>query len=166
MSLEITKQFTVDADADELFTKLTTEFTEVSRWARGIRSSKPNPKFGDIVDGVAGGRVCDVDGFGLIDEQLVRYEPAVRTFAYTAEAEKIPGFVKDLRNTWTVAPTGRDRSTVSMRLTADVSGPLGAVMKPMMRRRFDKVLDTVGADLEAYVRGTVSSAKAAELAAA
>ncbi len=167
MSLEVTKAFPVDADPDELFAKLTTEFTDVSRWATGIRESAPNPKYAPVADGVAGGRVCQVDGFGSIDEQLVQYEPATRRFAYTAEAEKIPGFVKELKNQWTIARAPGGRSIVRMRLTADVTGPLGAIMKPMMRRKFDKTLDGVGDDLLAYAeRGTISAAKAKELAAA
>ena len=165
MSLEVTKQFTLDADPDELFSKLTTEFTEVSSWITGITHSGPNPKYGPTAEGVAGGRVCQVDGFGAIDEQLVQYDPAKRQFAYTAEAEKIPGFVKELRNQWTISPAAGDRSIVRMRLTANVTGPLGAIMKPMMRRKFDKTLDGVGDDLKAYAeRGTISAAKAKELA--
>ncbi len=164
MSLEVTKQFTVDTDADELFVKLTTEFTEVGSWVSGIQSSGPNPKYAPVADGVAGGRICEVDGFGTLDEQLVHYEPAKRTFAYTAEAEKIPGFVNDLKNQWTLQPVG-GRTEVRLRLTADVTGPLGAIMKPMMRRKFDKALDAIGDDLSAYAeRGTISARKAKELA--
>ena len=167
MSLEVTKKFTVDADADELFTKLTTEFTDVGKWVSGITHSDHNPKYGPVADGVAGGRICQVDGFGAIDEQLVQYEPSSRTFAYSAEAEKIPGFVHDLRNQWTLTPTPGGRTDVRMRLTADVTGPLGAVMKPMMRRKFSKTLDAVGEDLKAYAeRGTISDRKAKELAKA
>ncbi len=167
MSLEVTKQFTIDADPSELFTKLTTEFTEVSGWVTGITHSAPNPKYGPTAEGVAGGRVCQVEGFGTIDEELVQYDPATRQFAYTAEAEKIPGFVKELKNQWTISPTSGDRSIVRMRLTANVTGPLGAIMKPMMRRKFDKTLDGIGDDLKAYAeRGTISAAKAKELASA
>jgi hypothetical protein len=166
MSLEITKQFSIDANADELFTKLTSEFTDVSSWVSGIQQSALNPKYAAKADGVAGGRVCQVDGFGAIDEELVRYEPSTRTFAYTAEAEKIPGFVNDLKNTWTVVPAGDGRATVKMRLTADVRGPLGAIMRPMMRRKFDKALDAIGDDLVAYAQGTISARKAKELVGA
>ena len=167
MSLDVTKQFAIDADPDELFAKLTTEFTEVSTWATGITYSAPNPKYGPVADGIAGGRVCQIDGFGAIDEQLVQYDPVGRQFTYTAEAEKIPGFVKNLQNQWTISRAGGDRSMVTLHLTADVTGPLGAIMKPMMRRRFDKTLDAVGDDLVAYAEhGTISAAKAKELASA
>lgn len=165
MSIEVIKKFNLDADPGELFTKLTTEFTEVASWVSGIRQSGPNPKYSPIADGISGGRVCEVDGFGTLDEELVEYEPTSRTFAYTAEADKIPGFVKDLRNRWTLTLAGNGRTEVTLHLTADVTGPLGAVMKPMMRRKFAKALDDIGDDLSAYAeRGVVSERKASELA--
>lgn len=167
MTLEVTKRFEIAADPDELFRTLTSEFTEVAQWASGIRRSDPNPRYKPVADGVAGGRVCQVDGFGTIDEQLVEYAPGDRRFAYTAEAEKIPSFVSDLQNRWTIAAGPGRTSVVEMRVTADVSGPLGAVMKPMMRRKFAKTLDSIGDDLHAHIeRGTVSDRKAAELASA
>ncbi len=166
MSLQVTKTFNLDTDPDSLFEKLTTEFTEVANWASGIDSSEPNPKYQSVAAGVPGGRVCQVPGFGRVDEQLVRYEPESRTFAYTAEAEKIPSFVSDLKNTWSLRPIGQ-ATALTMNLTADVSGPLGAIMKPMMRRQFDKALDAIGADLAAIVEsGKVSDRKAKELAKA
>jgi hypothetical protein len=166
MSLQITKTFNIDTDPDSLFEQLTTEFTEVANWASGIESSAPNPKYQPVADGVPGGRVCQVPGFGRLDEQLVRYEPGSRTFAYTAEAEKIPSFVSDLQNTWSLRPVGQ-ATALTMNLTAEVSGPLGAIMKPMMRRKFDKALEAIGADLVSIVEhGKVSGRKAKELAKA
>lgn len=167
MTLEVTKRFEIAAEPDDLFHKLTSEFTEVSHWASGIRRSEPNPRYQPVADGVPGGRVCQVDGFGTIDEKFVEYVPGERRFSYTAEAEKIPSFVSNLRNQWTVAEGPGRTSVVELRLTADVSGPLGAVMKPMMRRKFSTTLDVIGDDLRAHVeRGTISDRKAAELAAA
>ncbi len=166
MTLSIRKQFDIDTDADELFRSLTTNFADVSSWASGIDSSDVNPKFAEVADGVPGGRICQVPGFGFIDEQLVRYDPSSRTFAYTADAEKIPGFVQNLKNTWTISSAGSG-STVTLNLTADVTGPIGAVMKPMMRRKFDKTLDSVGVDLKTYAEtGRVSPQKSKELAKA
>lgn len=163
MSLQVTKTFNIDTDPDRLFERLTTEFTDVANWASGIDSSGPNPKYQPVAAGVPGGRVCQVPGFGRLDEQLVRYEPESRTFAYTAEAEKIPSFVSDLKNTWSLRPVGA-ATALTMNLTADVSGPLGAIMKPMLRRKFDKALEAIGADLVAIVEsGQVSGRKAKEL---
>jgi hypothetical protein len=166
MSLQITKTFNIDTDPDSLFEKLTTEFTEVADWASGIDSSGPDPKYQPVADGVPGGRVCQVPGLGRVDEQLVRYEPESHTFAFTVNAKKIPSFVSDLKNTYSLRPVGQ-ATAVTMNLTAEVSGPLGAIMKPMMRRKFDKALEAIGGDLASIVEsGKVSDRKAKELAQA
>jgi hypothetical protein len=166
MSLQVTKTFNIDTDPHSLFEKLTTEFTEVANWASGIESSGPDPQYQPIADGVPGGRVCQVPGFGSVEEELVRYEPESHTFAFTVNAEKIPSFVSDLKNTWSLRPVGQ-ATAVTMNLTANVSGPLGAIMKPMMRRKFDKALEAIGADLASIVEsGKVSGRKAKELAKA
>ncbi len=166
MSLQITKTFNIDTDPDSLFEFLTTEFADVASWGSGITSSKANPAHQSIADGVPGGRLCEVAGFGQLDEQLVRYEPESRTFAFTVEAEKLPSFVSDMKNTWSLRPVGQ-ATAVTMSVTADVSGPLGAIMKPMMRRKFDKTLDGISADLTTFVEsGKVSNRKAKELAKA
>jgi len=75
------------------------------------------------------GRVCEVSGFGAVDEQIIEYAPNLRAFACTAEAEKLPGFVKELKNRWTITPAAGERLLVTLKLTADITGPLGAVMK-------------------------------------
>lgn len=167
MSLSINNEFVIDGTTSQVWDVMVDRFEHVSDWASGITSSGPNPAATTMVNGApTGGRVCDVPGFGKLDERLVLHEPEQRRFAYTADAEKIPGFVQNLRNDWQLIPKG-SQTLVKMRLSADVSGPLGAIMKPMMRRKFEKAVTGIAADLKAYVEtGTVSPVKAKELAKA
>ena len=166
MSLSIKKRFTVDASPDRIWSIMIDDFEGVAHWVSGLDWSGPNAKATAYPDGTAGGRVCDVPGFGLTDERLVKYDPEKRTFAYSVEAEKIPSFVQNLTNTWRLTPVGSS-TQVDMHLTADVGGPLGAMMKPMMRRKFLKTLADIEADLTAYAEtGRVSEEKAKELAKA
>ena len=164
MSLAISKDFTLDASADRVWDVMTTEFAGVANWAAGIAASTPNPKYTDIDAGVPGGRICEVPGFGTVDEQIVTYEPTGHTLAYTAEADKMPNFVQNLTIRWQLTPGGNS-TNVSIKMSADLNGPIGAIMKPMMRRRFDKQLTQVAGDLKTYVvTGRVSDAKSKELA--
>lgn len=165
MSLSIDNEFTVDATTSQIWELMIERFEDVADWASGITTSGPNPAATAIANGApTGGRVCDVPGFGTLDERLVLHEPEQRRFAYTADAEKIPGFVQNLRNDWQLVPKG-SQTRVKMRLSADVNGPLGAIMKPMMRRKFEKALTGIAADLKVYVEtGKVSTSKAKELA--
>lgn len=169
MTLHIEKDFVIDAPVDRVWHILADEFVDVGSWASGLTSSGPNPHAVPLDDGTAGGRVCEIPGFGLTDERVVDYRPEERRIAYSVDAEKIPGFVQNIVNRWTLRPRGAATSPsteVSMRFSAEVSGPLGALMKPMMRRKFDKTLSAVEADLTAYAEtGRVSAAKARELAA-
>ena len=165
MTLQIENDFVIDAPIDRVWEILADEFEHVGRWASGLASSGPNPQVQPLDDGMAGGRVCEIPGFGYSDERLVEYRPADRHLAYSFDAEKLPGFVSNVINRWTLRRRGSS-TAVSMRFSADVSGPLGAVMKPMMRRKFAKTLAAVEADLTAYAEtGAVSAAKASELAA-
>ncbi|MEM8620690.1 MAG: SRPBCC family protein [Actinomycetota bacterium] len=168
MTLEINKQFTIDAPVERVWSILADDFEHVYDWATGLDSSGPNPKAPRQADGNAGGRVCEVPGFGFTDERVVTYDPERHTIAYSVDAEKVPGFVHDLTNRWTLRSHGASAgagTAVTMRLSADVTGPLGAIMKPMMRRRFDKLLSAVTTDLTVYAEtGKVSDGKARELA--
>lgn len=166
--VRIEKDFVIDAPVDRIWEILADEFEEVGSWASGLTSSGPNPKAQRLDDGTAGGRVCEIPGFGFTDERVVDYRPDERQLAYSVDAEKIPGFVQNITNRWTLRPHGTapgSSTHVSMRFSADVFGPLGALMKPMMRRKFDKTLSAAEADLRAYAEtGRVSPAKAKELA--
>ena len=167
MSLSIEKEIVVDGTSAQVWEVMVERFEHVADWASGVTSSGPNPAATNIVNGApTGGRLCDVPGFGELDERLVMHDPEQRRFAYTADAEKIPGFVQNLRNDWELVPKG-SQTLVKMRLSADVSGPLGAIMKPMMRRKFDKAVAGIGADLKSWIEtGKVSPIKARELSKA
>ena len=164
MSLSIKKEFTVDASPERIWSIMIDDFENIANWVSGLDSSGPNPDATPLDDGVTGGRVCVVPGFGFTDERIVQYDPVARTFAYSVEAEKIPSFVQNLQNAWKLTPVGSS-TKINMHLTADVGGPLGAIMKPMMRRKFEKTLSGLESDLTAYATtGRVSEKKAKELA--
>jgi hypothetical protein len=81
-----------------------------------------------------------VPGLGATDERIIAHDADARTLSYTViGAEKIPSFVQNMTNNWTRTPTG-DSTRIAMRLTADIGGPLAPIMKPMVRRQFNKNL--------------------------
>ena len=164
MTFEIKKQFTIDASTDRVWDILVDQFDDVADWATGVTRSVPHPETTVYPDGTSGGRVCEVIGFGATDERLVHYDRERREFGYSVDAEKIPGFVQNLTNHWRLTAVGTS-TRVDMHVTADISGPLGSIIKPMMRRRFEKVLVQIEADLVSYAEtGRVSVVKSDELA--
>lgn len=166
MGLEISSTFVVNASADRIWEIMVDEFTDVAAWASGLASSRPNPRAPGS-DGTPEGRVCEVPGLGFTDERFTVFDPAGRTFGYSVDAEKVPSFLSGMTNVWTLRPLGPERTEVTQRLTAQVHGPVGAVLKPVMQRQFGKLLANVKDDLRAYAEtGRVSPRKARELSAA
>lgn len=116
---------TIEASAKEVWRVLDADFIKVSRWGPGVLSSGPNPATPYGVNGSAyGGRVCQVEGLGRTDERIVGYDGGSRSLRYTVEAEGFPAFIESLENTWTVTPSGSDRSIVETRLDVTIADSL------------------------------------------
>ena len=74
----------------------------------------------------------------------------------------MPGFVSNLQNRWDLRQVDANNTEVRNRVTADISGLIGTIMKPMMKNRFSKSLDVILEDLAHYAeKGEVSPAKVA-----
>jgi len=124
--IDITETATVNASADRLWEILSDDFLSVSTWASTVASSEAAPAAVRALAGAAtGGRLCEVPGFGQTDERITRQDAATKTISYSVAAKKIPGFTKGMENTWTVRATGDNRSTVTIRLSADTPGVMG-----------------------------------------
>jgi hypothetical protein len=80
--------------------------------------------------------------------------------AYSVAAKKIPSFVKGMRNDWSVEPDGNGRALVTSRITAEATGPFGALVAPMMRMKPRSTQSEIFDDLRAYAEtGRPSPAK-------
>ncbi|MEE8603127.1 SRPBCC family protein [Euzebya tangerina] len=168
MGLEITNQYIINAPVSRIWEVLVDEFTDVATWVSGLDASGPNPQATHIPEGApAAGRSCVIPGLGATDERFTVFDPDNHRFGYSVDAEKLPSFVSNMENVWTLRSRGPRTTEVTQRLTADVSGPLGVIMKPMMKLQFNRLLKTIKGDLAAYAEtGRVSEAKAKELAKA
>lgn len=167
MTIEIQKTATINADADRLWTILGDEFTEVSRWASAVDSSVADTNAEVLAEAEVGGRVCEVPGFGTINETLTSFEPTERSYAFTATASKIPSFVSNIVNHTKITPIDDQRSELTIRITAEASGLRGAVVRPMMARKFGATLDGLIDDVRVFAEtGDVSADKTEALAKA
>ena len=159
--IDIRRDTTIDLTVEELWRILSDGFSDVGSWASLVNWSKPNPEAIDTLDGApTGGRICDVPGFGLTDERIIRFDVESHTIGYGVIAEKIPGFVSNVQNIWSLREAGPEATRVSLNLTADVRGIRGIVMGPMMKSRFGKAIDRSIEDLRVYAEtGDVSDHK-------
>lgn len=165
MGIDIHKSATVNASADRLWEILGDDFEKVSDWASGVDSSGANVEV-PVLDGATiGGRVCEAPGFGAIHETLTTFEPEQRSFAFVATASKIPSFVRNITNHTSVRPLGPDRAELQVRITADTDGLRGALVKPLMVRKFGKGIDSLIEDVSVFAEsGKVSDKKTEALA--
>lgn len=159
--IDITKTEVIKAPAERVWEILSDEFLTVSTWASTVDQSVANSASGTIEAGtVSGGRTCEVPGFGNTDERITRHDHSAKTIAYSVAAKKIPGFVKGMENTWTVRASGATQARVSIRLAADATGAMGAMMGPMMKKKFASTAAQTLSDLKTYAEtGHVSAAK-------
>jgi carbon monoxide dehydrogenase subunit G len=163
MELQVDKEFTVNATPDRVWEVIFDEFEHVAGWASGVAASGPNPHTEPLDEDASGGRICQVPGLGATDERIIAHDADARTLSYTVGAEKIPSFVQNMTNNWTLTPAG-DGTRVAVRLTADIGGPLAPIMKPMMRRQLNKQMSFMQVDPTTYAEtGEISARKANEL---
>ena len=160
-AINISKTETVNADADHIWRILSEEFDSVDGWASSVNHSEMNTKATNTPEGAPPGRLCTVPGFGVTDERMTRYDDAERSFAFSVDAEKIPGFFTNMESAWRVEPIGPGRSRVTTKVSGNANGVMGALVRPMMKRKFQKTIDVVYEDLKVYAEtGKPSAAKA------
>ena len=149
-TIDITESVEVDADPARLWEILAIEFDDVQNWASGVESSTRNaalvPAPGYVM---SPGRVCQVAGFGELDERVIEADEAARRFTFEATAAKLPSFVRDIRNTMSVASTA-NAARVTSQINADAGGVVGSLAAPLMRRQFRRTIRTILADLKVY----------------
>ena len=167
MGIEISKNAIINVNADRLWSILADDFDKIGEWARGVDSSGPNTDAAVPEGASVGGRVCEVPGFGAINETFTSFDPVERSYAFKATASKIPSFVRNLTNHTLVKSLGPEQSEVQLRITADAPGLRGALIKPVMTRKFSRAIDRVLEDLKIFSEsGKISSEKRKALAKA
>ena len=120
ISIERTESF--EAGADRLWQILADEFTDVASWASSIDHSKANADAMVRIDGApAGGRVCEIPGVGVTDERFIRFDVENKSFAYSVNGGKMPGFVQDLQSAWSVEAMGPQQARVTFTVSANAT---------------------------------------------
>ena len=156
---------TINASADRVWEIIAKDFLNISKWARDVNASYDNFSTLKAPEGApAAGRFCDVSGFGKVDEHIIRYDNQKREITWTASADKMPGFVQDLQNAWSVEQIDDSTSQVISQLSANLTGILGTMMYPLMKMNFSKLVKGFIEDLTSYsVTGNVSQTKKKQL---
>ena len=146
--MKITRTLQVNAPPERVWDILGPNYVRAGDWASSVYVSGARPGTPKIEGAPAAGRVCETS-LGAFTETIEAYEPARRHVAYSATGAKMPGFVRSLRNEWTVHPSGGG-SRVEMALNADIAFPFNLLMGPLMKLQFRKVLREATEELKHY----------------
>ncbi len=159
------KSIEVNASINKVWEIIGPNFADISKWARGINNSWINediPK--EFDDAPAGGRFCDVKGFGKMQEDILNYDSTNYNITWTADGEKIPGFVKRLQNSITLEKVSETKTKITSHLTADLLGVKGKLLGGVISKQFSKAIDGFFTDWKIYAEtGDISATKKREL---
>jgi len=111
------------------------QFGEWAQWSDGIASSSLN---GPLARGVM--RTNDVPGFGVVTQELTRFDRGTRSLTYEMRSG-MPAVLVAVGNAWTIEPLGADRC----RLSGDASFGLAwwaRPLKPLLRRKMTASLQS------------------------
>ena len=164
--LNIKRSIIVDTSALKTWDIVGPNFLNISDWSRGVQKSwEDKDAAKDFNDAPAGGRHCEVAGFGKVDEKILHYNAEKYAITWSAKAEKMPGFVSELTNTIVVEVIDENSCRASTNITAKLSGLMGLLMGPLMKMNFNKLIGGFLSDWKVYAEtGNVSEAKQKELA--
>lgn len=164
LDIKLSKE--IDASADNVWEILGPNFLTISEWGTGIISSVDNADASIKFDKApAGGRICDVKGFGKFDERILHYAHDKREITWSANSPKIPGFVKGLQNAFKIEQLAGEKSKISSNLTADLRGIGGFLLGGQLKSNFQKAIEIFLLDIKVYAEtGEVSQRKKRELA--
>lgn len=150
---------TVAVDAQTAWKVVAEDFLEISRWARGVKSSEANEATPEGVNGSTyGGRVCDVAGIGRTEERIIAYDSDNRSLTYRITAEGLPAFVAEMSNTWTVTPNPAGSSDVTVDLRARTKGIVGSIAAFPLGRVLAKAAARLPKDLKAHLEDSSQQA--------
>ena len=148
--MQIERQITIEATPDKVWEVLGPRFDQVDAWASSVDRSTARAGHSQIPGAPMVGRTCETE-IGPVKEAITEYDEVRRIVAYSAHAEKMPFFVKDMRNRWALASGQGGRTHVDMRMTAKLSFPFNLFMTPMMKLQMGKLLTNAIEELKFFV---------------
>lgn len=163
LDIKLSKE--INASADKVWEILGPNFLSISEWGTGILTSVNNPQ-ADIQfeKAPAGGRFCEVKGFGKFEELILHYSHTDKEITWSADSPKIPAFVKGLQNAFKIDDLGPNKSKISSNLTADLTGIMGSLLGGKLKSNFEKTIHVFLSDIKIYAEtGKVSPRKEREL---
>lgn len=163
--LDIKQSMELKINASKAWEVVGPNFLNISDWGRGIHKSWKNETAEvNYSDAPAGGRYCDVAGFGTFDERIIHFNAMEREISWSATGEKLPKFLSGLQNALRVVEIDENTCRISSNVTADLGGVMGFLLGSVLKKNFSKTLHGFLKDWKTYAEtGQVSETKKREL---
>ena len=164
--LDIKESIEINTSAESAWEIVGPNFLNIADWGPGINKSWNNESVPITYEGApAGGRFCDLGKFGTADERIVHFNQADKEISWSAKIDKMPGFLKGLKNALKVEEISENSCLVSTNITADLTGLKGLLMGIPLKSNFNKLQKVFLKDWKTYAEtGEVSESKKREIA--
>lgn len=163
--ISIKESIEINTNAEMAWNIIGPNFVNISDWGRGINKSWGNDTVTINIKGApSGGRFCDLGKLGIADERILHYSESLKEITWSAQVDKMPGFVKELQNALKVEPVSDTSCIISTNISADLTGLGGLVLAGQIKKNFAKLLKGFVKDWKVYAEtGEVSEAKKQEI---
>lgn len=163
--LDIKKTIEVKTNASKTWDVVGLNFLNIADWARGVYKSWNNESIQKINENApAGGRYCDLAGFGKFDERIIHFDEEKYEITWSATGEKLPKFITGLQNALNVEKIDEYRCRITSNINADLSGIKGFLMSSILKKNFSKTIDGFLHDWKTYAETSqISDTKQREL---
>ncbi len=130
--MQIKRQFTVNTSAETVWEIIGHHFDRMADWASGAYASQAKTSDNVLPNAPYSGWVSETV-LGRLDETITQYDEDKRIVAYTVKTDKMPFFVKQLSNHWTVTPLSDNQCRVDMCMRGSLLPVFNLIIAPMMR---------------------------------
>ncbi|MBV6631788.1 MAG: SRPBCC family protein [Alphaproteobacteria bacterium] len=148
--MKITNVLAIDAPVESVWDVLGPNFVHAGDWASNVYASTPRPGKARVAAAPCAGRICETS-MGPFNETIVGYDPSRYRLAYAATGAKMPGFMRSMVASWSLAPNNVNGTNVRMTLNADIAPPFNILMGWMMRMQFKKAIDESLEELKHFI---------------
>jgi Polyketide cyclase / dehydrase and lipid transport len=143
----IEKEIIIKKNKQDTWKVLGHEFAHPYRWASSVNHSEGH---GVAVESTTcDERSCQTT-MGNIREKLTHFSDAETHLSYLI-TEGMPSFVAKAGNDWKLTAVNANTTKLSIKMTVEMKGFLGALMQPLIRFQMNKVAQVLAEDFAYYV---------------